>query len=875
MNHADVSSEMEQVNQAHTSPERIYSATYSLMAASSVSLHSSSTAGLANEPSFAEPVIENRAVNLKDEKRNKVLHHPMVAKVSTNGREVQCKCGRMVRLNPPWYILKYEQHLSSRNCKKHGNNSRPYLQKVSEVKANTSCPEVFADVNTILKEGHPEETKTQLQEMKFLCATQLKAHPKFSKVAIDGTFVRCVCKTNVVLSEPWNINNFLQHVENAMCVRPKKRQAKHESSCATESNLNPPCPGIRGSDVYEYVASSVQITGGSRPKYVIARELFPDVFPSTEKCEINKLLCPYEKKVLHDTIQKEAMWWIDKDAASVRSLSCTGLASGKLAGIRQPCTKCSNLRSLPSFRTAIISKGAKRSENQKFTPKSLSSATFRDLVVQDDLSHKMASYSRELTELFNSYKEEKNPHYYWLSAAEMGLAKEFDDSPVVIGLLQWIVALKEKEKRGVGKQNMPFSSSLDDFISALTTVSQKASELFQEHFCRRSKRRASNFSSSNQNPLMALIAVSSGQDQGISDLIDNGEREKNITEDDSIDEDSSATSNIDQREVKWELHCAQHPLEVISCPGLEMGPFVAAARQVIGGSRPRHVIANELFPHCFHEGKAAISSSLTLEEKYLLMDTMHKEAQWRVDKFGKCVRSLKCLGQCIRKNDACESCTALKRSANLRSAESKARRQQKNPNNIRFIPNRFTATDPYLHKMKKNSILRNLVLKSKEFVDSNLDAPFWIKLARFGITGTFRAYPVFEGVIENLVDSKDKARRGVGKQNMTYSPALDEFMQKMMEISPQALELFSERICGRSSKSLTKKRKLSQIDPLLLNSNSDVMPMPMPAILMYDNQDDDRLLSLNDVGLMHPHSNSFTQELLVSDAELQSNVMQL
>ncbi|KAI9917009.1 hypothetical protein PsorP6_017035 [Peronosclerospora sorghi] len=44
-----------------------------------------------------------------------------------------------------------------------------------------------------------------------------------------------------------------------------------------------PCTGLRDQNVQAYVANTIQIVGGSRPRYVIARELYRRVFGNDKK----------------------------------------------------------------------------------------------------------------------------------------------------------------------------------------------------------------------------------------------------------------------------------------------------------------------------------------------------------------------------------------------------------------------------------------------------------------------------------------------------------------------------------------------------------------------------------------------------------------
>ncbi|KAI9910921.1 hypothetical protein PsorP6_010341 [Peronosclerospora sorghi] len=47
-----------------------------------------------------------------------------------------------------------------------------------------------------------------------------------------------------------------------------------------------PCTGLRDQNVQAYVANTTQIVGGSRPRYVIAQEIYRRVFGNDKKSEL-------------------------------------------------------------------------------------------------------------------------------------------------------------------------------------------------------------------------------------------------------------------------------------------------------------------------------------------------------------------------------------------------------------------------------------------------------------------------------------------------------------------------------------------------------------------------------------------------------------
>ncbi|KDO25015.1 hypothetical protein SPRG_09745 [Saprolegnia parasitica CBS 223.65] len=777
------------------------------------------------------------ATSLKDEKRRRLLAHPMVLSVSTDGREVACKCGRIVRLNPPWYMLKYDQHTMSRNC----GEPRPSRKRTALAQASVS-----ADVDTILAQGEPGPDASVLDEHRFRVAQQLREHPKFVALAPDGLSIECRCNRLVHLEGPWQPAAFFAHVESDVCDRPVQRKRRRASPPPPPSSvLALPCPGIRSPDVAVYVRAAVQVTGGSRPRHTIARELFPRLLPPGGPCEMAKLLCPTEKKLLHDALQREALWWIDKDAGTVRSLQCTGAATRTTSdATRLPCAKCSHLRSIPSFRTAVASanKPPKALRQTKFIPKSLGPASAVDAL----LVHGQDAYVRELRDLLAQHASDATKcSHVWLHAAEVGLRNELADHPVLLAVLEWIVHLKEKERRGVGKQNMPISPALDAFHAALADLSEDAATLFSLHFCGRSKRSRSRKSDGHVLSLLPpdaalgdLMLSLPPSDDPPSDNDDHDLVPDEVPLDDPIAPPASTV--LAQREAAWAIHSQSHPNEEIPCPGITaVHEFVSASFQPIGGSRPRYVLAKDYAPDALVDGKLVLSA-LTPAQADVIHDAAFRESLWRIDKHGKCVRSRRCLRSCTRALGACDACRSLHRNATFRSAVSRARKKAGDPAsvlaNVKFTPHAFTKHDPLLRAVAGNPSLRSLVLDTPRDDDRGV---FWLKLARLGLGGAFREFSVVEGVLASVLDVKDKARRGVGKQNMTYTPALDAFLEELAATSLPAFELFAGHFCVRSLRS----SKLLGVGP------SDDEPMAMPAILMYSDDDEtghsssDRLLT--------------------------------
>lgn len=1083
----------------------------------------------------------------REDKMKRIREHPIVDAVSADGRQVTCKCGRVVRLNPPWYILKFEQHIVSRNCtflrKKpksatsssntasaarrarvetpqaspgdavesvasvavgvdnNGNENGPGAPSSSEAASGQSeapasgteseaprrealdstpveaiqstqaplslpvatssggdpdamstlagetnesesgyalCPlrEVLAAAFGVASDGstlpptasltpspatsqmiQSERTETAAEhahqrQQQYDAAMVLQSHPHFSRITPDGLIVECKCSKLIVLSGPWAISKFLEHVaEKSKMLSSKKKTAATSNNnnsrrSTTLSSYAPlqrqnlstsnkrsarsfaslaavhsgaalrlkkksfpseihwdvaqarnilPCPGLRDEKMNLFVESAVHLTGGARPRHKIAQELFPQLYPEPlqaatpvegsgsgdgnrngrgERLKIASQLSREEKLLLHDAIEAEALWFIDKDGNSVRSLDCRGMID--TARGESVCASCVELRSNVSLRTAatFMAKKAKTQRNP-LNRKFCSSRVFSALEAEFNMDEE---YARVLRDLSLADIADDSVLNMWFDMAEMGINGDFDGHSALLGLVESMAALKDKERRGVGMQNMFYSGQLDAFMRSIADISPDACDFFQHHLCGRKQKvlqlnaggRKRKSQSSSMEPLpppasleqqlhstssYAVVSDSGnegdrsaeemhiddeqqhqhhhhhhhllydassslGQAEGFASLLDasNGSLMPSLSINDIQDVDLSSfttsshvelersdqqlleTSSSHQHQQDDQLaqeepsraslsttaenqHMtngqpedddvveeqagedpsssttepsrAPQPLENMPCTGLrdeKVLTFVKIAVQIIGGSRPKYVIAKELFPHVFsHEKTVKIVEKLDETQKQMLQDAVFSECLWRVDKVGSCVRSLRCqrfTDKKTSKSGVCRACRDLKSVPNFRSMLSRAK-TPKNLENVKYMPSTYTESDPFLRKLSKNASFRALYqLVKLKADDDKKKAAFWLKFARMGVFGNFRTHPVFEGLMESMVEVKDKERRGVGKQNMQYSKPLDDFMNAFSAISMEAFDLFASQFCGRTIRSQkVKKRK--------------------------------------------------------------------
>uniref|UniRef100_K3WEL2 Uncharacterized protein n=1 Tax=Globisporangium ultimum (strain ATCC 200006 / CBS 805.95 / DAOM BR144) TaxID=431595 RepID=K3WEL2_GLOUD len=833
----------------------------------------------------------------------------------------------------------------------------------------------------------PEETIKQYET-----AMALQTHPHFSRITPDGRFVECKCASLIVLSGPWDLAKFEEHLvekqkkkenraakrleadgvpnkqqrkatrtltKSAAAVRLKKKSFPREIhwDVATARNVFP-CPGLRDDKMMAFVDAAVHLTGGARPRHKIAYELFPALFdadkaPSNSK-KIAARLSEEEKLLLHDAIEAETLWFIDKDGGSVRSFDCKGVIEvGKGETV---CAHCAELRSNVSLRTAVTSKVMKKKQQQPANPLHRKFCSSRVFSVLESEFNMQDEYARVLRDLSLVELADDSALNMWLDMAELGIHGAFDSHATLLGLVESMATLKDKERRGVGMQNMNYNHHLDAFMRSMAEISVDACDFFQHHLCGRKqkillgRKRSKTLAHQQQQPhnnssdpdevlqpsteelqmlqqhqqlLYEDAASSLHQTDGFAHLLDasNSSMMPNLSMSDIQDVDLSAftttatatssTSVSTHAELSHSMAAEvdghnssaleQHgavdntgvmtsesphgtndhedeemeedegndgnsdrflsqlassngsstrdqsadatttatpapqappriPLDHMPCTGLrseKVENYVKTAVQIIGGSRPKYVIAKELFPQVFQDAKTVkIGEKLNDQQKRVLQDAVFSECLWRVDKVGNCVRSLRCARIAeTRAKGVCKPCWDLKTVANFRSVLSRAK-VPKNLENVKFMPSMYTESDPFLRKLSKNASFRALYqLVKQRGPEDPKKVTFWLRCARMGVFGNFRTHPVFEGLMESMVEIKDKERRGVGKQNMQYSKPLDDFMNALSAISMEAFEVFASHFCGRTIRSQkVKKRKLSStIASSLYEAHSDAL----------------------------------------------------
>ncbi|RLN56960.1 hypothetical protein BBJ28_00017415 [Nothophytophthora sp. Chile5] len=875
------------------------------------------------------------------------------SRITPDGRFVECKCLRLVLLAAPWQPGLFLQHVADK--------------KKAKKRARSST--------TMVNESHWRKKKLATASMP----------PSAAAIAMVSSGV---------IQRPIGSAVTLMHVQ-----KKKKSFPREIRWDVARSRGLLPCPGLRDERMNLFVASAIQLTGGARPRRKIAQELFPHLFPNNwaydhdremveglerqrdrtaaEKSppKLQQQLLEAEKLLLHDVIEAEALWFVDKDGSSVRSLECRGIFSAAKGETR--CASCAGLRRNAALWAAATATQKKNigpgpppnPVNRKFCSGSVCSLLEAEFDMREP-------HGRLLRDLALVNIPDGSTLNTWMAMAAMGLAGAFDTHPALLGLAEAMVRLKDKERRGVGLQNMTYSAHLDAFMRALADLSLEACELFQRHLGGRKQRQLLAATSTLtvpsrrklQPPASSSTASKAAHDQQTSDLLydaagsseaagvrvssedgfahlldpsvvgltmphlsigdiqdvdlsafpttagaqhqlqplprdrdggvdfmqpptsstsasgafpqslDRGhahqEPEKDINGGDSVvattserseSEPQATTDGLDEDqgeareegEVQMESDpgavafltdltageaianskiasngAVAMPSDHVPCTGLRdenVQSYVANAVQLVGGSRPRYVIARELYHRLFSgDEKVRMVDKLNDEQRLMLQDAVFSECLWRVDKEGRCVRSLRCTRFVaiadrdepvnLQNQGVCRACRDLRTVPNFRSMLSRSKVPKK-LENVKYVPSVYTESDPFLRKLSKNAAFRGLyqivrrLTSSESSGDSEVDASrrkhvtFWLRFARMGVFGQFQSHPVFEGLMESMVEVKDKERRGVGKQNMQYSQALDDFMHALAQLSTEAFELFAAQFCGRTLRSQKVKRR--------------------------------------------------------------------
>nr|KAE8933029.1 hypothetical protein PF009_g16955 [Phytophthora fragariae] len=738
----------------------------------------------------------------REDKVRALQEHPVVASVASDGRTVGCKCGRNVRLNPPWYILKFEQHVASRNCSflRQGRpSSKKRKREEVEVETGAATGENVQQADSQRREGGEE-------------GTGAGAGQEHSQ------------------SQDGNVGEGQERDEAGDDVGKEREEEEMDESG-------------------EYSLQAVDAI--LRREFGVVQDSRRVIVPPTANAPGDRVRMFKGAMTLRDNAH------FTRITPDGRFAECKCSRIVLLGGPWQPGQFLMHVadKQKPKKRAKPSSPamGHEQWKTKRGPPSGISpTPTARTMISAGVLMRSPTSASA----LLQAHKAKKSfpREIRWDIARARGLLpcpglRDERMNTFVASAVQLTGGARQRQKiaRELFPHLFPDNSEYDQ-----TDEESKESDMEHRSTPSISKKRQPKLQQQLlEAEKMLLHDVIEGEALWFVDkdgnsvrsldclaIIDSGKGEIRYADGEGqMESDPAAVAFLSELappedNVASKADDVVMPTDHVPCTGLRdenVQAYVANAVQIVGGSRPRYVIARELFPRVFgNDKKVRIVDKLDDEQRLVLQDAVFSECLWRVDKEGRCVRSLRCK-RFIPVSDnhdranpqyqgVCRACRDLRTVPNFRSVLSRSKVPKK-LENIKYVPSVYTESDPFLRKLSKNAAFRGLYQTVKRLASpapgdsSEAGAErlkrvyFWLRFARMGVFGYFKSHPVFEGLMKSMVEIKDKERRGVGKQNMQYSRALDEFMQSMAQTSTEAFELFAAQFCGRTLRSQKVKRR--------------------------------------------------------------------
>ncbi|KAJ7078625.1 hypothetical protein C8R43DRAFT_1143365 [Mycena crocata] len=317
-------------------------------------------------------------------------------------------------------------------------------------------------------------------------AFRLKCRGADSDAGFEETSsqVQCSkCKRWFKMKEPYNTFNFTAHRNAEKCAAPPPEP----SSQATNSKLdefglverrpepkNPPrftvprpCPGLTRAFndlVGNYLDRTVSTGGGGHNPNHYSHKLFGQDFTDLREKQKESVHAAH----LHDYA------WRNDTSPGVMACFATGvLACLKTVEVEPgsdttpPCASCQLLLSLKTFKNAISREPADPS-NLRYVPHAHQNAHAGFLYA------KFKGLERLISE-DNEFSVERRYFQHVIDG-------DFKDDKVFNGLIQAKVLAKDREIRGVGKQNFKYDSDLDSLFGLIHTISPRAYRELAKHF---------------------------------------------------------------------------------------------------------------------------------------------------------------------------------------------------------------------------------------------------------------------------------------------------------------------------------------------------------------------------------------------------------
>ncbi|KZV87328.1 hypothetical protein EXIGLDRAFT_573080, partial [Exidia glandulosa HHB12029] len=186
---------------------------------------------------------------------------------------------------------------------------------------------------------------------------------------------------------------------------------------------------------------SPALGGGARSVTKIARGVFGDA-----ELEYSKL-SEAEKAIVFAVERHEWLWSNHHQLRTVKAVDCLQSFSAR-SGSRPVCSRCDALLHNNDFQSALNHKTSGDPSKAKHTP-----SRFR----QDGLLE-ISLMQHQLAGLLQADGSKES---LWTRFIKGALRGDFTDDKVFLGLLEAVLVVKDKDRRGVGMQNMKWNPDYD------------------------------------------------------------------------------------------------------------------------------------------------------------------------------------------------------------------------------------------------------------------------------------------------------------------------------------------------------------------------------------------------------------------------------
>ncbi|KAB5591529.1 hypothetical protein CTheo_5036 [Ceratobasidium theobromae] len=212
---------------------------------------------------------------------------------------------------------------------------------------------------------------------------------------------------------------------------------------------------------------------------------------------------------------------------------------------------------------------------------------------------------------------------------------------------------------------------------------------------------------------------------------------------------------------------------------------------------------------------------LSITEKRKITAQAYQDQQWRIMHIDRTIYSTNC-ERLVQHEESdtsppCKNCLSLCSNHGFRNA---VRRKPKSIKNMKFTNHHFLNFPAALTLANTKGVAE--LLNGDTECAHIMIQPSKTPAARFVakiLSSPKSERGVFYGLVQALIVSEDKQRRGVGLQNFQYDPTYDEFCHMILSLSPSAYHTFRCYLPARTSTSFSVQRAREPKFPLTINSD--------------------------------------------------------